>query len=372
MKPPVATLQTDKLPLISATSLADFSACPRRFWFRCVQRLVSIESTDAQERGINWHKLMELAGDGSKESYEKAVDWISTQYENIPNDKTLDEWTVERNRFFAGLRAWHWHWYGNSSEETSGVAPGFAEKVFHHQVLGFPITGRIDHIEWVNGGARITEYKSTTRDITPGSEYWDKLRVAIQPCFYLWVMHLTGRDREVHAPLPEISYDLWRCPTTTQLKLSQTDTKKLLKTEAYYGIYPGILDKGEYLEIDHEKAPKIISKTKPDVFSIRETPGMYHARIWHEMTADPEKYFQRQPLTKLRSDLVAFEARLQNQLRVIRHMLRTNSWYEVFSACQSSFRCPYIGICRGCSRVTEVEQGECPSGFKRTGTPRKG
>jgi len=166
---------------------------------------------------------------------------------------------------------------------------------------------------------------------------------------------------------------VWRCPTTTQLKLSQADTKKLLKVKTYFQASLTIADKGEYLEINWEKAPKITSKTtKSGVFSIRETPEMYFYRIYHEMTADPRKHFQRQPLTKLRSDLAAFEARLKNQLRVIRYMLRTNSWYEVFSACQSSFRCPYIGICRANCRINEVEQGVCPGGYKRTGTPRKG
>jgi len=110
---------------------------------------------------------------------------------------------------------------------------------------------------------------------------------------------------------------------------------------------------GESVEIKHGKG---------DNFAIRESSGMFGARLRTEMAADPDRYFARKEIARTDDDLARCATEIVNIYQTMRILEKKNAWWRDDTQCEATFRCQYTPICYG---DVDCSGGFTPENFRR-------
>lgn len=394
---------------ISASSISAFKACPTRYRLAYVEAIRP--ATDAQplRMGTAWHKGLEVLemvvgtvpGDEGfplpvgvssdplptvteENRFELAVAFATQVYEIVPDWADPTDWAIEREIVANALCVYHWLYGSESEYETVATELDFDLPLVNpetgHSTPNFRRVGKIDRIIRHKGSGRmlIQENKSTSKAIDSGSTYWDRLRKDTQSKFYIlaaraiqavenWELAgcMGGDARMLDRSLVSgLLHDVFHKPQIRPKKLTMAESAKFVEAEShdYCGQQfdvraevHGILVDGVLAELDRGK--------KEGTYAIRETPGMYGARLFQDMTERPEFYFARREIAFTDAELEDFQYQLWALQKNMNDMERTGRYWENEQQCEATFRCPYLPICYNnvqcCDGVT------VPPGFKR-------
>lgn len=194
----------------------------------------------------------------------------------------------------------------------------------------FRLEGKIDAIVRIpDGRLAIMESKTTSRDFTPGADYWQKLHLDMQPSIYVIAARESGYEVET------ILYDVTRRPALRPLKATPPEKRKFTKDGRLY-------------------AKQRAADEDPEEFAHRVS-----AWIWE----NAEKCYARIEIPRFQQDLDECAAEIWQQQQAIRSMQREGSWYRNPGSCFEPFACAYLPICQN----GDLEE-RTPDGFRRSET----
>lgn len=190
--------------------------------------------------------------------------------------------------------------------------------------------------------------------------------------------HDLGRNSEVRDSLCQLSlvlarcgtterlgstvYDVWHKPTIKPCELTQKETAELIETGKYCGVEFAVAGDVSGVSVDGVWATVIPGKKG---FAIRETIGMYSARLLGDIYERPEFYFQRREIVRTDAELAAFKIEIYSIYQAQRLFAKTGCWFSNEQQCRATFPCPYISICYGTGADSVCDGRTTPPGYKR-------
>lgn len=385
---------------LSATSIATFKACPTQYRLRYVEGIKPNRETDSQRIGTNWHALHEvyrrtyaqseelpgLTPRAHDDAFAAAIDHLNESYRAVPDWADPDEWALERQILATSFAAYLWYYSGDGIE-TLAVEQEFVLPL-HSPTVGLPLPmaevvriGKMDRIRRFEGNVGVQEYKSTTRSIDDGSDYWQKLRLDDQVSMYDLAFHdipasvLTDWGVQPDDILGVTLYDVWHKPTISRKDLTQGDTAAFVESGAYFGDTYAVevvtAEDPDYsyptpirVVIDGEEATFTLGKKG---WALRETVTMFGSRLMADIVARPEFYFRRRHVARTADERKRYRRELFNIYQAMRLFEKTGCWFQNPNQCQSPYPCDMIPICYGPTHAEEVCDGKTtPTGFRRS------
>lgn len=190
-------LYPDHTLLLSASQLETYEDCPLRYFYEYVLR-VRADSNVYAELGTLVHKVLAAFLDPDGDDVDYSLDGLRSLGERMWRDdlaRYRPQVEEARRDFFDMLDRW---WDQEGSLTRPDVVA--VERKFEVDVGPHRITGSIDRIDRSDGGLRIIDYKTSSRE-TPDAEMPDNLQLA--------VYHLAaGRDPDLAAYGPATDLDL--------------------------------------------------------------------------------------------------------------------------------------------------------------------
>jgi len=405
---------SEKVNHVSASSIQSFKTCPQKYRLGYVEGLRLAVDPQPFRFGTNWHRgkevleapagttLLQQSGPPwlvtDENRLELAVEAATAEYETIPDWADSTEWAVEREIVANALAAYAWLYpHANSEYETVVTELSFDLPLVNpetgHPTPNFRRVGKIDRIIRHKGSGRllIEEYKTTSKPIDSGSTYWDRLRKDTQSKFYITAAHdlqsnqdlkvlgIDAQDRNAYPLISGLLHEVFHKPTISPKKLTQAESAEFIKTSNYMGQHfvveccraSGVQQTGDlrvdgvYADVELGAEPKVKKDgtQAPTPFAIRETPGMFGARLLQDMTQRPEFYFARREIAFTDAELEDFRYQVWALQRTMNEMERTGHWYENEAQCEATFKCCYCPICY--MNVACFDGVTTPPGFKR-------
>jgi hypothetical protein len=91
---------------------------------------------------------------------------------------------------------------------------------------------------------------------------------------------------------------------------------------------------------------------------------MYGARMLQEISAEPQKYFNRRAIPRTDKELNQFGEELLGVAASIRAFEKYNLWYRNEDQCEATFKCSFLPICY---EGVDIDREEPIPGFIRKG-----
>jgi hypothetical protein len=191
----------------------------------------------------------------------------------------------------------------------------------------FVLKGKIDNIVQLHDGRlALMENKTTTRDFSPGADYWTRLHMDMQLSIYLIAA------RSISIEVDTILYNVIRRSALRPLKATPPESRKFKKDGTLYA---------------NQRAED-------------ETPQEYGQRIREDIQSRPDYYFARIEIARLQDDLDECAAEIWQQQLAIREAQKSGLWYRNPNNCFGFFKCQYLPICQNRDLETHT-----PAGFIR-------
>ena len=383
---------------LSASSIANFKACPIRFRNANYLGIRPENDTEAKRVGTNYHRIQDIStrkpGSVCERCAKKSLpdpnctlcigtgflpddimDAVTRELNRIYEGKTWDGVEVERIKLLYSLIGYRWY-YEDQPEEVITREQKFGLSLINPEsgraLPGVKSVGKIDKIINRNGRPAIKEHKSTGSSVDPDSTFWGHLNLDTQTKLYLYAARRMQAAGELtpwkigpsDSPINTILYDAWHKPTIRPKKLTQADSKKFIETGEYMGQEFEI----SYIEeadpstlYVNSKPTEVEPGKKEGTFAIQETPEMYGARLLADIGERPEFYFRCVEITRTDKEMEAFEWELLHIYRTMQSMIKTGHFYGDEHSCESTFTCDYI---ESCYNGIELSIDNIPSGMK--------
>lgn len=311
---PMAETQT-----LTHSRMACNRACPRRHWLRYEQGIVPEEEPFFLRVGSAFHYALEQIENGSDPDAVAA----------LLDDRVWDDY--DRALVVAMVEGHLKRWAGEPFE-TVAVEQVFRDMPIINPDTGattpvWTLSGKMDRIVRLPDSRKaLWERKTTSRDISPGSDYWVSLEMDQQLSIYALAARHIGYD------IATVIYDVTLRPALRPLKATPEESRKYTKAGALYA-----------------------NQRDRD-----ETPEEFYERVAADIAAKPDKYFVRQEIARFEDDLVECMHEVWMQQLEIRQNQRSGYWRRNPGACFTPFRCDYVSICR-----SRDLRERTPFGFKR-------
>lgn len=231
------------------------------------------------------------------------------------------------------LTGYHERWEPSLADyEVLGVEVEFTCELVnpttHQASRTWKLGGKMDVIvrERATGRVLVVEHKTSSEDISQGSEYWRRLRMDGQISVYFVGAHSLGHD------VAGCLYDVIGKPALRPAKATPPELRKYTKAKA------------------GEPSRLYAGQREAD-----ETPEEFRARLLEHVAEAPDRYFQR-------GDVVRLEQEMKDALLDIWQLaqeLRQAELAERFprnpGACvQYGRTCPYFDACTGCASLDDT------------------
>ena len=393
---------------LSATSIALFKRCPYSFWIRYILGLIPTDEKDALRIGTNWHKVLEIIGltpdtqcpdcagmmgqigeddiidntdpecpicGGSglvmEDRVQVATDYIYKAYENKPEYKADKDWYKERTHLLYALSGYTWYWSASEHQyEVLATEISFEIPLINPETgakTEATIQGKIDKlVRLPDGTVAVNEYKTTSKDISQDSQYWNRLHLDTQTKLYPYAaqkMQLAGELEQygIKADDPLIRtvlYDAHRNPGIGMVWLTQKASKEFVETGMYLGKKFGVIKgTGNWVHVDGIQAESKSGK-KEGTFAIMETPEMLGTRLLNDMTEQPDRYFARRMIARTDQELRDLELDLYNIYQTIKFMHKNERWWQDEQQCEATWHCDNKMLCyTGVDPTKEIPEG---------------
>jgi PD-(D/E)XK nuclease superfamily protein len=261
---------------ISVTRIRAFNTCRRLHHFQYELRYRPVIDRESAEFGSIMHKGCEawwLAWAGGREllALEEAQTAIAKAAQTA---SFFDEGTAAKADLL--MLGYHARWAPTMGEwEVIAVEQKFAAPMptpaGAKRVRGLRVVGKMDVLvrRRADGTVWIVEHKFTTADLTPGSTYWQRLRMDTQVSVYFEGTKILGYE-----PVGCL-YDVVLKPEQRPLKATPEDKR------------------------EYTKEGKLYAKQRAE----DETMEAFKSRIAALIVAAPEEYFQRSEVVRLDHEL---------------------------------------------------------------------
>ncbi len=275
---------------LTNTALGTFRLCPRKYCNRYVLRLSRVRQATPLRFGAAFHLGLELHS--KRAELIDPVAMATANYETCPEWADPLDWAVERETLRQLLAGHFWRY----SEDNLNFA--VTEQVFELPLINpitgsksrqFVLSGKIDAIVILSDGRlAVLEYKTAGEDIGPDGEYWPRLRCDGQISLYVLAARMTGYN------VATVLYDVTRKPTIRLRK--------------------------------------------------DETPEQYSQRLYEDINARPDFYFQRREVPRLEDELSEFQLELWQQACALQESMKHDRWYRNVSKITCAF-CEFSELC---------------------------
>ncbi len=383
---------------LSATAIQDWLECSRRFLYRYEYGLRPDEDRDSQRIGTTWHNCHEIIRmvpqskcptcmhrgevhydcylcDGTgrlpQDMMEAVTRYVNHAYAEVPDNKSREEWEVERIGVLYSFSGYRWY-FDNSRFENLASEVWFDNPVVNpitkREMQGVKVVGKTDHIlrDKESGLIYIGERKSTSTGID-NMDYWARLEMDVQVTLYMYelrIAQMTGKLRKygISEDDPLIHgawYDVWHKPSIKPKALSQKDTAEFLSCGVYCGEKFAVGEDNGAVFVNDDSALTVPGKKG---FAIRETPEMFGARLLADICERPEFYFEQREIARDDRQLEEFEQDLCRIVRAIRTYRSGDLWVPNCRSCSSPFWCDFRSLCMN---HVPVGPNDVPEGFKK-------
>ena len=328
---------------LSPSSVQCFRRCPLCYKLSYIDRIKLIREKEALRQGTNWHALFEIAHKAPEKSdlFSVITNYLDKTYEVCPDYIRIEDWEQEKFTLLYSFLA-----YCNHYQEPQNIIASEIKFEFplrhprlRHEISDCVVTGRIDTLIQDGPRIKIKDYKTTSWDIGPGSDFWQNLERQIQPRLYVYALHRMIERGEIEPlVISEVEYDVFKKPGIRPKKIAKKDLITIDKELFYYDT--------------------IIEGPVPE----RETGSMFGARLFNDIVNDPFKYFVRRPITVLAQDIESIEQELYNVYKLIKYCKQNNFWDIDPYSCSKPFKCEY---CLLCDQHIDPDKNELPDTYKR-------
>lgn len=193
----------------------------------------------------------------------------------------------------------------------------------------------------------VVEHKSTSDDITPGSDYWKRLRIDSQVSKYLLTLRQKG-DHSVRSCL----YDVVAKPGTRPKEITKADVRRLADSGLYCG-WTIPVDTWRAIQAIYEA-----DKGKKGGFqgTVHESDFLvlYGIRLRSMMRSEPEAWFGRQPVTRTDEEVRDYAHELWNLTADVRNARKRQIAPKNTNACRTFNRlCQFFNVCTASEDVED-------------------
>jgi hypothetical protein len=182
----------------------------------------------------------------------------------------------------------------------------------------YELGGKLDAIVRISSGPYegvwVVEHKTTSEDITPGSDYWKRLRLDAQISIYMVGARALGYEPR------GVLYDVIRKPGVQPLRATPVESRRYTKQGALYAA-----------QRDRD-----------------ETPAEYKQRVLADIGEQPDRYYQRGFVVRTEDDErdAAFDAWATASL--MREAQRAERFPRNVDGCvRFGSACSYFAVCCG-------------------------
>lgn len=321
--------------MLSNSSLGTFRRCPREYYFR----YVLLRKGRAKAAALRFGTLFHIALNAWWRCNGAALDKLRAALAAIDaQEEEKDPFELVKARcLIAGYTA---RWGGEPIEtiavekqfrlpiEIPGDVYGVGNKIVGstRPRAEYDLGGAIDAIVRSRGRVRNVEHKTTSSDITVGSDYWRHV-VTLDP----QVSTYEDAAKRLGYDVVDTLYDVIRKPTIIPLKETPEEDRKYTKPTK---TEPTRLYKGQR-EQD-------------------ETPDEFEARLTEDIATNPHRYFARAPIVRLESDNEEHARDVRQTAELIRFAESHDAWPRSPSACERFGRlCEYHDACSGITTIDD-------------------
>jgi hypothetical protein len=373
---------------LSATADADFQACQRRYQLSYLYDLTKDTDKDSLRVGSRWHRCHELVemklgvvcpdctrheeirpdcyvcngtGYTPADSMEAVARYLNQAYSVVPDNKTRDDWELERTILLYSLSGHRWLYSAEEGRwEVIGSEIKFEVPVINpasgRKMPKVVFVGKVDRLvrDKNTGLVYIWERKSTSHSIT-SPEYWSGLAQGDQVSGYIYGGRFAQANGQLKPygiksedpPIAGAFCDVWHEPDIAPKRVSKADLKTLAETGEYCGTKVA--------------APNPLTPGLTDGVLV-ETPEMFGARLLADIAERPEHYFAQREVARTDKELEAFQARIYRIGKQIRTVEKNDLWVCNLQSCWNKFKCEFMDLCRS---GVEVDAETVPVGYKK-------
>jgi len=318
------------MQLITYSRLSTYQRCPREHRLRYQDRL----RPKTKEHALGFGSLVH-AGLESWWTHHSLDDAIDAMTRAAGTE--LDEFDIARAS--AMMTGYNERWlsvaesYEVLAVEQAFVAP-LVNPVTGHPSRTYRLAGKIDAIarDRSTGHIWIIEHKTTSSPLTPGSLYWERLRLDAQISTYV-------------AGAASLGYEVFGCIYDV---LRKPPIKPLMATPETDRRYT-------------QKASRLKDGTERPAGSLHagqreydETPGEYQTRILESIASDPDAHYRRGEVIRLDEDMREYARDTWDATHMLQVARRRDSHPRNPNACERYGRlCSYFDLCTGSSDATD-------------------
>lgn len=303
--------------LLTQSRIRSFRACPRRHYYAYQLARRPIATGDALSFGTCFHRGLELwwreASLPHRERLQVALAAMRLQ-------ASSEQSPLEAAALAAAealLEGYHVRWLCEDWRTVDVEIQLEADLVnpdTGRPSRTFRLAGKLDGLATRGDDHYIVEHKTTSQDISPGSDYWRRLYLDTQVSHYHALAHANGY--EVQGCL----YDVVRKPGRRVKSATPEDKRKYRKDGA---LYAGQREEDESI-------------------------ASYKDRLREAIANEPDKYYQRSIIVRLPDELDHHHKDIWLVAQHMRDAIRLGSHPRNADACiQYSRPCDYFDVCTG-------------------------
>lgn len=331
----VATLFTDpppvRLPVLSTTAVRKYRACPRSFLYEQEMGYRPAFVDQARGFGTRWHGGLENYWNAAMSGLPR-VAWLDSALAAVLGEEDH----FERSKLETLLVGYDARWGDADAErwEVLGVETEFVGPLINPatgaESRTWRLGGKLDVLvrERATGRVYIIEHKTSSEDVTPGSDYWVRLTLDSQVSNYLtgarWLAARHGFDASAIAG---VIYDVVAKPGQRPLRATPEESRKYTREGKLYA-----------------------NQRERD-----ETPAEYRARLMDAIGENPERYFARGEIVRLDDEVREAAQDLWQTAGQIRDARRLKVWPRNPDACNRYGRtCEFLPVCLGTGSLDDA------------------
>lgn len=229
------------------------------------------------------------------------------------------------------LLGYHFRWKSEPWQPLA-VEVGFSVPL-RNPDTGYPSRtfvqrGKVDvvarHLETKR--VKVIEHKTSSTDISIGSDYWKRLTLDGQVTIYVDGARSFGKDC---ADIDTVVYDVLKKPSITPAKATPVEDRKY--TEKASKLKDGTVRPAGSLYANQRETD--------------ETVDEFRARVACAIAENPDDFYRRGDVTRLEEDLDEFRFDIWQTAEQIRESHNAGRYPRNFDACWRYGICPYFAVC---------------------------
>lgn len=216
--------------------------------------------------------------------------------------------------------------------ETEGTSRSFSE------------AGKMDALlrRRSDGKLIVLEHKTTSDDVAPESNYWDRLRMDTQVSKYFLGAMQTGQD------VGGVIYDVMGKPGQRQSQIPMRDEAGSKIVLDVNGNRVRTKDGKKWRETGDTEAGYVV-QARP------ETPGEFEARILEVLRENPFGFYAQKEISRLDSDILEYMSDAWQLSQQILYFRKQALWPRNPNACTAFNRtCEFFDLCSGRASVDGI------------------